>query len=355
MGTTICFAGRPTTVTRAQACGTATTISERGAATTARGGAKSRLRSTTAMTAGAIRLAGARSQRAGRRAARRAAPPRASPGAESSIIVVSAIAGSSISPAARAPTAPGRPRAVRTRVAAAPRVVHSTAATVRPQLPAGKPARSPLEPATPSPVAGLLSTPAPCRRYRTMTAGTGGKAPPVSGSDGSPACTGSFARWPSPACSARRRGHRGTRGLQPDECLRRRGQQERRRHHGRPRDDRHHARLQGRRLQHRPAPDREHRERPRPRHRPRHRRSPTATAPSAAKVVGVAISIAPGQVGILALDRRPGPGHRVLPGRHSSGKPSIRQMFMCPGDAGPATGNGTVPAVPDATESLPSE
>jgi hypothetical protein len=57
-----------------------------------------------------------------------------------------------------------------------------------------------------------------------------------------------------------------------------------------------------------------------------------------AKVVGVAISIAPGQIGA-----------------NSSGTPSIRQMFMCPGDAGPAATNPNVPAVPSDTDSLPSE
>jgi hypothetical protein len=74
-----------------------------------------------------------------------------------------------------------------------------------------------------------------------------------------------------------------------------------------------------------------------------------------AKVVGVAISIAPGKVGILGLDRGLSPGLEYYLGASSSGKPSIRQMFMCPGDAGPAATNPVVPAVPDPTESLPTE
>jgi hypothetical protein len=73
-----------------------------------------------------------------------------------------------------------------------------------------------------------------------------------------------------------------------------------------------------------------------------------------AKVVGTAISIAPGQIGILALDRALNPSQEYYLGASTSGQPSIRQMFMCPGDAGPASG-GTVPTVPDPSESLPSE
>ena len=68
-----------------------------------------------------------------------------------------------------------------------------------------------------------------------------------------------------------------------------------------------------------------------------------------AKVVGVEISIAPGQLGTLALDRPLMPSQEYFLGANSSGTPSIRQMFMCPGDA--AGGS----AVPDATSSLPSE
>jgi hypothetical protein len=74
-----------------------------------------------------------------------------------------------------------------------------------------------------------------------------------------------------------------------------------------------------------------------------------------AKVVGVAISIAPGKVGILGLDRALVPGREYYLGATSSGQPSIRQMFMCPGDAGPAATNPNVPAVPSDTESMPSE
>jgi len=68
-----------------------------------------------------------------------------------------------------------------------------------------------------------------------------------------------------------------------------------------------------------------------------------------AKVVGMTISIAPGQTGTLGLDQALMPSQEYFLGANSSGTPSIRQMFMCPGD--PAGGGG----VPDATSSLPSE
>jgi hypothetical protein len=70
-----------------------------------------------------------------------------------------------------------------------------------------------------------------------------------------------------------------------------------------------------------------------------------------AKVVG-AISIPSGKVGALVLDRQLSPGMEYYLGANSSGTPSIRQMFLCPGDAADGAG---VPAVPDATESLPAE
>jgi len=69
-----------------------------------------------------------------------------------------------------------------------------------------------------------------------------------------------------------------------------------------------------------------------------------------AKVVGVTISIAPGQTGTLGLDQGLMPSQEYFLGANSSGTPSIRQMFMCPGDA---AGGGS--GVPDATSSLPSE
>lgn len=68
-----------------------------------------------------------------------------------------------------------------------------------------------------------------------------------------------------------------------------------------------------------------------------------------AKVVGVTISIAPGQLGTLALDQSLMPGQEYFLGANSSGTPSIRQMFLCPGDSSGGSG------VPDATSSLPSE
>jgi hypothetical protein len=54
----------------------------------------------------------------------------------------------------------------------------------------------------------------------------------------------------------------------------------------------------------------------------------------AAKVVG-AISIPPGKVGALVLDRQLSPGMEYYLGANSSGPPSIRQMFLCPGDGMP--------------------
>ncbi len=75
----------------------------------------------------------------------------------------------------------------------------------------------------------------------------------------------------------------------------------------------------------------------------------------AAKVVGVQISIAPGKIGILGLDSALSPGLEYYLGANSSGTPSIRQMFMCPGDAGPAATNPNVPNIPSDNESLPSE
>jgi hypothetical protein len=78
----------------------------------------------------------------------------------------------------------------------------------------------------------------------------------------------------------------------------------------------------------------------------------TADGTVVAKVVGVAISIAPGKIGTLALDAALAPSQEYYLGANSSGTPSIRQMFMCPGDA---AGSQSVPSVPDATESLPSD
>lgn len=68
-----------------------------------------------------------------------------------------------------------------------------------------------------------------------------------------------------------------------------------------------------------------------------------------ARMVGATISIAPGQVGTLALDGSLMPSQEYFLGATSSGSPSIRQMFMCPGDSAGGIG------APDATQSLPSE
>ena len=65
-----------------------------------------------------------------------------------------------------------------------------------------------------------------------------------------------------------------------------------------------------------------------------------------AKVVGVTISIAPGQTGTLALDKGLMPSQEYYLGANSSGAPSIRQMFMCPGDAAGGTGSGDLSVTP---------
>jgi len=66
-----------------------------------------------------------------------------------------------------------------------------------------------------------------------------------------------------------------------------------------------------------------------------------------ARMVGVEISIAPGQIGTLALDANLVPSQEYFLGASSSSSPSIRQMFMCPG--------GAAGGVPDAIQSLSSE
>jgi hypothetical protein len=72
-----------------------------------------------------------------------------------------------------------------------------------------------------------------------------------------------------------------------------------------------------------------------------------------ASVVGTAISIAPQKLGILVLNAGLAPGTTYYLGATSSGKPSIRQLFICPGGAGPAHLNPAIPTQnPDPTESL---
>jgi len=75
-----------------------------------------------------------------------------------------------------------------------------------------------------------------------------------------------------------------------------------------------------------------------------------------ARVTGVAISIGPQRLGILVLDSGLAPGQTYYLGASSTGKPSIRQLFICPGDAGPAKLNPAIPTQnPDPTESLLSQ
>ena len=62
-----------------------------------------------------------------------------------------------------------------------------------------------------------------------------------------------------------------------------------------------------------------------------------------ARVTGREISVAPQGLGILGLTAPLAPGVTYYLGSTNTGKPSIRQLFICPGDAGP----GGVPAVPD--------
>jgi len=72
-----------------------------------------------------------------------------------------------------------------------------------------------------------------------------------------------------------------------------------------------------------------------------------------AVVVGQQISIPPGQMGTLALSAPLAVGQSLYLGANSSGKPSIRQMFICPG--GPPPGVPNVPTVPTPDQSLPTE
>lgn len=65
-----------------------------------------------------------------------------------------------------------------------------------------------------------------------------------------------------------------------------------------------------------------------------------------AKLVGVTVTIAPGQVGMLALDSSLVPSQEYFLGATSSGSPSIRQMFLCPGDAAGGTGSGDLSVTP---------
>jgi hypothetical protein len=72
-----------------------------------------------------------------------------------------------------------------------------------------------------------------------------------------------------------------------------------------------------------------------------------------ARVAGVAISIQPQQLGILVLNGGLAPGQTYYLGATSTGKPSIRQLFVCPGDSGPARLNPAIPTQnPDPSESL---
>jgi hypothetical protein len=77
----------------------------------------------------------------------------------------------------------------------------------------------------------------------------------------------------------------------------------------------------------------------------------------AAQVQGHDISIPPGGTGILALTAPLQIGRTYYLGANSSGKPSIRQMFICPGSppSGTGGGGGYVPPIPQDTQSFPTE
>jgi len=72
-----------------------------------------------------------------------------------------------------------------------------------------------------------------------------------------------------------------------------------------------------------------------------------------ARVTGVAISIQPQRLGILVLNTGLAPGETYYLGATSTGKPSIRQLFICPGETGPAKLNPAIPTQnPNPAESL---
>ena len=77
----------------------------------------------------------------------------------------------------------------------------------------------------------------------------------------------------------------------------------------------------------------------------------------AAQVQGHDISIPPGGTGILALTAPLQISRTYYLGANSSGKPSIRQMFICPGSppSGSGGGGGYVPPIPQDTQAYPTE
>ena len=71
-----------------------------------------------------------------------------------------------------------------------------------------------------------------------------------------------------------------------------------------------------------------------------------------ARVAGREISVAPQGLGTLGLTAPLAPGVSYYLGATDTGRPSIRQMFICPGDAGPAGVPAAPDQVPDPSASL---
>lgn len=71
----------------------------------------------------------------------------------------------------------------------------------------------------------------------------------------------------------------------------------------------------------------------------------------AARVVGTAaLTLAPGQTGTLVLSAELAPGEEYYLGATDGGTPSIRQLFLCPGDA---AGTGSADSTGSALDNLP--
>ena len=71
-----------------------------------------------------------------------------------------------------------------------------------------------------------------------------------------------------------------------------------------------------------------------------------------AKVVGTAaLTLAPGQTGTLVLSAGLAPGDEYYLGATDGGTPSIRQLFLCPGD--PAGTGGSADSTGSALDQLP--
>jgi len=67
-------------------------------------------------------------------------------------------------------------------------------------------------------------------------------------------------------------------------------------------------------------------------------------------VASAAMTLAPGQTGTLVLNGELAPGEEYYLGATDGGTPSIRQLFMCPGDA---AGTGSSDSTGSALSNLP--